>query len=57
MLRIRPLFFLIAAASLLAAAGCDDCGSVSRFTDANGLTVLVICGEIVVPTPTPTPSS
>ena len=39
-----------------AMAGCEDCGSIGRFTDKNGATVLVVCGQLQTLTPTFTPT-
>lgn len=55
-MRLTALWILLA--SLVTVAGCgDDCGSISRFTDKNGLTVLVVCGQFVLLTPTPAPTA
>jgi hypothetical protein len=55
-MRLPTLWILLA--SLVAASGCgDDCGSVGRFTDKNGLTVLVVCGQTVLLSPTPAPTA
>ena len=56
--RWRAVLARVAALGLLlfAAVGCDDCDSASRFTNANGLTVLIVCGGFVVITPNPTPT-
>ena len=58
---MRPNAILLLGLLLAAVAACDDdCGSAGRFTDKNGLTVLVLCGQVqtltptVTPTPTPT---
>ncbi len=45
---------LITGVFLAAAAGCGgECDSASRFTDKNGLIILVVCGEMqTLPPPT-----
>lgn len=54
---MRSLLVRAAAVVALCTAGCgDDCGSIGRFTDENGLTVLVVCGQIQTPLPTRTPT-
>ena len=54
-MRITAGQFLIGAVLLSLIAGCgDECDGFTRFTDRNGLIVLVACGE---PLPTPTPTT
>ena len=49
--------FLIIVVLLTAAIGCGgECDSFTRFTDRNGLVVLVACGELPAPLPFATPT-
>ncbi len=46
---------LLTGVFLAAVTGCGgECDSVSRFTDKNGLIILIVCGETqTLPPPTP----